>query len=346
VSADRELEAERELAEQRAINLRLQRQLARQKAKTDDLIAAVHAAARDAAVIIGRPEPVLPPPKDKRPKEECLLLHLTDFQLGKRTAAYDSAACVRRVQEAVQTAIRLTEIQRADHPVRDVHLMLGGDLVENVTIFPGQVFEVDSSSFEQVFTAAALVESVVLALLTAFENVHVYEVAGNHGRVGQRGSVPKEDNLDRLIGRIVRERMTPQPRLHWRVPTNWYETVEIGNYRALLVHGDQVSRFGGGPIPAFAIKKAVDGWSAGVVEPFLDCYMGHYHQAMTLTLANGSGRIFVSPSPEAGNEYAREWVRARGRGGQRAHFVSPSRGEVTAEYLIYLDAVQHANSAA
>lgn len=331
-----EIEAEARIAELQAAATRLQRQLAAAKQKQADLVAAVYEAAHDAALVVGRPSPVKVPLRRKAKGDpEVALLHATDWQLGKESDSYSTDVCAARVRRFMEKAVRLTEIQRADHSVDTAVLMLGGDLVEGVSVFPGQVYEVDSGTFSQVFTAAGLVEEMVLTLLENFRAVEVYEVAGNHGRIGRRGDFPREDNFDRIVGKIARDRLTEQPRLTWHEPTGWHEIVAVGSYRALLVHGDQIKSFGGNT-PAFGISRKATAWSSGVTEPFQDLYLGHFHQAMQLTLPNG-GRVFLTPSTESGSEYAREFVAARGRPAQRLHFVHPERGAVTGEYLIWLE---------
>lgn len=314
---------------------RLQRQLATAKAKSEDLVAAVERAAHDATLIVGKHAPVRAPKKDKRPKPETALLHLTDWQLGKHTDSYDTEVCKERVRRVVEKTIRLTEVQRADHPVDRIIVMLGGDMIENVSTFPGQAFEVDSTAFSQVFEAAALIEATIISLLEHFDQVEVYEVAGNHGRIGKKGEAPRRDNWDRVLYRIARDKLSTQARLAWHEPTGWYEIVHVSDhYAALLHHGDSIKSFGGN-VPAFGISRKTIAWSSGVTEPFVDAYCGHFHQSMTLTLANG-GRAFVTPSTESGSEYAREFVAAKGRPGQRLHFVHPVHG-VSAEYMIWLD---------
>lgn len=330
-----EVDLARENAELRAANARLQRSLARQKAKDENYVDVLYQAARDAAVTVGKSGPIPRPARDRRRSPEVALLHATDWQLGKVTESYNTDICVSRVREMVAKTIKLTEIQRADHPVRECHLMLGGDLVENVSIFPGQAWEVDSSAFSQVFTAASLVESVIVTLLGAFESVTVYEVAGNHGRIGRKGDSPRADNLDRIVGRIARERIS-DPRLTWPENPRWYDVVVIGNYRALLVHGDQVKSFGGN-IPAYGLMIKSNSWAAGgIPENFKDVYVGHMHQPMTLQLASG-GLVRMCPPTESGSAYAREFMAAHGKPGQRLVFVDPRKGRVTADYLIEFD---------
>lgn len=334
-----DVDREREVAELRAANVRLQRSNARLREGSENLVAAVERGVRDALITVGRASPVPRPPRDRRRDEEVALVWFGDWQLGKRTISYDTEVCKRRVNRAVEKVISITEVQRADHPVRRCNLVLGGDMLEGISIFKKQAWEVDSGLYAQLMAAARLIADSVLTLLANFEAVTVDEVWGNHGRVGMKGELPSEENLDRVLCRIAREMIGHQPRLTWDEPeVRWHKVIVIDNYRALIFHGDQV-RSGGGQLPAYGIAKKVTAWSAGVTEPFHDAYLGHYHQDMKLTIPNG-GRIFMTPSTESDSEFAREFVAAKGRPGQRLHFVNPRKGEVTGEYVIWLEDVE------
>lgn len=185
---------------------RAQRALAEEKRRKDDLSAAVYRAARDAALGQPSPHPIERPRKGK-PGQHALLLHLTDWQLGKRTDSYNSDICASRVRQAVEKAMRLVDLHRHAYPVTSAALLLGGDLVEGVDIFPGQAYQVDSGLFEQVFAAAAVVEGAVRTLLREFQDVLVVEEYGNHGRLGRKGELRAEDNTDRMAARIARDRI-------------------------------------------------------------------------------------------------------------------------------------------
>lgn len=332
-----DIQTQAEIRELRAALTRLKRANARLKERHYGLTEAVYQAAHDAALATGKATPIKPPARDRRKaKPEAALLHLTDWQLGKRTESYDTEVCEQRVRAAVAKTIKLTEIQRADHPVDAIHVMLGGDMIENVSIFPGQPWEVDSTAFDQVFRAAALIEQAICTLAGEFRRVVVDEVPGNHGRIGRKGDSPRGDNLDRVVYRIARERVAHHPGVEWRQNDSWYRIVEVGAYRAMLVHGDQIKSFGGN-VPAYGVLRKANGWASGAIpEPFTDLYLGHMHQPMTLQMANG-GLVYMTPSTESGSAYAREFVAAHGRPGQRLHFVDPARGRVTASYLLWLD---------
>lgn len=330
-----ELDAESaETAELRAANQRLQRQLAAAKAKTAELSEQVYRAAKDAAVIAGRPV-VKPAAKDRRKRAgEVALVHATDWQCGKVSPSFSMQILEDRIRTFTGKVEKLTEIQRADHPVRDCVVMLGGDMVEGVQIFPGQAWEIEATLYEQLFVCARIIEGMLVRLAGMFETVRVVTEWGNHGRLGRRGDYPGGDNIDRMLYRIVEDRVDGTvPFLH---SDDFYNRVEIGNYRAMLAHGDEIKSFGGN-VPAFGILRKCNAWASGAIPyQFQDVYLGHFHTPMTLTLAN-AGRVFVSGSPESGNAYAAEFVAATGIPSQRLHFVDPFRGRVTSEHTIWLD---------
>lgn len=320
---------------------RLQKQLAQQKAKTADLVAAVYQAAHDAALVTGKPKPVPVPKRDRRKASpEVALLHITDTHVGQVTPSFNTEVAKRRIHDTVSKAIKLTEIQRADHPVRECVVLLGGDLIEQTGQFPNQAWGVDGTTFQQIFDAAGVMQEALLTLLGEFESVRVYEVPGNHGRVGrgkgrQSLDYESETNWDRIIGKVISDQIAGQPRLEWNHANSWYHVASIGSYSFLCHHGDTIRGFGGN-IPAYGILRKHLSWQAGVMPEFTDAYLGHFHTPMALPLPAG-GRVFVTPSLVSDSAFAKEWVASTSVPGQRLHFVDPDKGRVTAEYLIWLD---------
>lgn len=320
---------------------RLQRQLAQAKAKTGELVEAVHDAVKEATVITGQPKPV-PAPKWKAGKgdPEWAVVHLTDWQLGKQTGKpgdpdhYDTEVCRERVRYVVDRVRRITAVQRKDHPVPGCAVLFGGDMIEGVQVFPGNAYEVDSTSYAQVIAAANLMAEVVLTLAQDFDEVRVYSVHGNHGRIGRRGDYPREDNLDLMAYAIARATIGEQPRIHWPENVGWYHHIQIGNWQGLLCHGDQVKGWSGTPSAALARKATA--WSSALPVKFTDLFLGHYHQRLILTAADGS-QIRMCGSTESGSQYAAEMMAARGKPQQALVFVHPERGRVTGEYPIWLD---------
>lgn len=336
-----ELKAQEEIDELRCALKLAQAAEYKAKRKNEEIVEAVYKAARDASLAAGRGKSLgvkIKPPKQKKTSKETAevaLLHATDWQLGKKTVTYGMATCAARMQQFTEKALHLTDIQRADHPVNDMTLMFGGDMVEGITIFPGQAWEVEAHLFEQLFEAARIMETMVRTFAENYSKVSVVCEFGNHGRLGRKGELPAHDNIDAVAYRIAQDRTRDIKNVTWQMSSDWYQIVTVGNYRALLVHGDEIKSFGGNT-PAFGILRKANAWATGVVESFQDVYMGHFHTPMALTIANG-GRVFVTGSPESHNEYAREFIAAIGKPSQRIHFVDPARGRVTAEYIVWLD---------
>ena len=334
MSVNTQLELAAQIEELRTALARSQAAAAKAKVKTDELVEAVYRAAKDAALASKPPGYVKARRDTRKGKPEVAVIHATDWQLGKKTVSYDVATCAKRIEQFAEKVLYITDIQRKARPVREAVLLLGGDMVEGVDIFPGQGWEIEAHLYEQLFETARIIERLVRTLSADFEQVRVVCEFGNHGRVGKYGVNPRGDNFDRMAYRIAADRTATLPNVSWQMSDDGHQHFTIGNYRGLLVHGDEIRSFGNTPI--FAIIKRFTSWSSGVLAPFSEAFMGHYHTPLSLTLPNAS-RVFVTGSPESGSTYATETIGAAGRPSQRLHFVSPDRGHSTAEFVLWLD---------
>jgi len=265
---------------------------------------------------------------------------LSDWQLGKRTPSYNSAVCAERIRVFGEKVIRLTEIQRADHPVRQLRVHVLGDIVEGEMVFPGQAHLIDASLYEQVVESGPTILAAFLRqMLAHFDSVHVVAVIGNHGRIGRKGDFDPQTNSDRMVYRITQRILEGETRLTWDIPSipnerAWYAVSKIGAYSALLIHGDQFRGTAG--IPWYGLMKKAGGWALGAIpERFEDVDFGHFHQPTRVTLNNVTARC--SGSPESHNDFAAEQLAAVGRPSQSLRFVHPERGIVTAEYVVWLE---------
>jgi hypothetical protein len=327
-----------EVIELRRTLQRTQKQLQQAKQRTDELVEATIQASHDAVISLGKIPPIKEPSTDKRrTKTEVALWHLTDWQGAKRTQSYDSEIMRKRVMSFAEKAVAITDIQRADHPVKDLTIMFGGDMVEGLFNFPGQVFEIDSTLFEQYVNVSRLLVEVVRYALTNYERVCVVPEWGNHGRIGsKRDNVPRSDNFDRMCYELARQLLSDEKRLTWQECPEDIQRVEIGNYKALLIHGDEVGR-NGFASPA-AIVQHANRWRSGAYDwDFRDVYIGHYHTHAEWPMANGQGSVYQTGSTESDNRYAGVMLAASATPSQRLHFIDPIKGRVTAAYKIWLD---------
>jgi hypothetical protein len=316
----------------------VQKQLQKTKQRTDELVEATHQAAYDAMLSMGKTPLTVAPNLSKSKKiGEVALWHMTDWQGAKRTVSYDSEVMRKRVLEFAAKAVRITEIQRADHPVNECVIMFGGDMVEGLFNFPSQAFEIDSTLFEQYVNVSRLCVDVVRFALSNYEKVVVVPEWGNHGRIGsKRDNVPRSDNFDRMCYELARQLLQGEKRLVWQECPEDIQRVEIGNYKALLIHGDEVGR--NGFASPGAIVQHANRWRSGAYPwDFRDVYIGHYHTHAEWAMANGQGSVYQTGSTESDNRYAGVMLAASATPSQRLHFIDPDKGRVTASYKVWLD---------
>jgi hypothetical protein len=327
-----------DVKELRQIVLRLQKQLKKAKERTEELVETTQQAAYDAMLTYGSIKPIPPLEPDKRKtKSEVALWHMTDWQGAKRTTSYNSEIMRKRVLEFATKAVRITDIQRADHPVREVFICFGGDMVEGLFNFPSQAFEVDSTLFEQYVNVSRLCVDVVQFALANYEKVTVVAEWGNHGRIGsKRDNVPRSDNFDRMCYELARQLLQGEKRLVWQECPEDIQRIEIGSYRALLIHGDEVGR--NGFASPGAIVQHANKWRSGSYPwEFRDVYIGHYHTHCEWAMANGQGSVYQTGSTESDNRYAGVMLASSATPSQRLHFIDPVKGRVTAAYKVWLD---------
>ena len=315
---------------------RTQKQLREAKQRDEHLVHATITGAYDAMLSYGPLKPVTAPKRSKRGTEVALWV-LTDWQGAKRTTSYNTEIMNDRVMSFARKAVDITNIQRADHPVTDCHIAFGGDMIEGIFNFPNQVYEIDSTLFEQFVNVSRLMVDVVRYALENYNNVTVTAEWGNHGRLGsKRDAVPRHDNADRMTYELARQILAGEKRLTWHDCPEDIQRIEIGNYRALLLHGDEVGR-NGFASPA-AIVNHVTRWQSGSYPwAFRDAYIGHYHTHAEWALPNGLGSVYQTGSTESDNRYAGVNLAASATPSQRLHFIDPDKGRVTAAYKVWLD---------
>lgn len=326
----------------RAANARLTRQLAQEQLRTREMVQAVRQSASDVLSGLTIP-PVAPPEKDRRRSTpETAIAVLSDWQIGKLTPDYTHEVCAERIRIYADKVARITDVQRSDHPVRDLRVYLLGDLVEGEDIFEGQAHRLSASLFRQVLLDGPQILADFLRRMAAvYDAIHVVGVIGNHGSIGglRRKSYHPETNAYAMLYEITRQLLESEKRITWHpnfIPNErkWYAVDTIGCKGYFLWHGDQV-RGGMLGFPWYGFGRRLQNWrNGGIPEHFDYSFAGHFHtparfQANLLTHWNNG-------TTESSNTYAQENMAASGRPCQWLLFAHPENG-VTSEYLVHLD---------
>lgn len=315
--------------------------LGKSKRSKAEYVAAVYEAIRDGLSTVELAPVPAPFVSRGIGSPEVAVAVLSDWQLGKVTPTYNSQVCEQRIGLYAEKVLRLTDIQRKDHPVDEARVWVLGDIIEGITIFPGQQWLVDSSLYRQItIDGPRILGNFLRQMLANFKTVHVTAIIGNHGRLGKWGEYDPESNADRMVYSITRQLLAAESRLTWTIPEgqgerHWYAVDRVGEYSSFLFHGDQLGGRMQGALTIPAIQRKVNGWKAGSIpEHFDDAMCGHWHQNMELTLNNSIFRC--AGSPESLNTFAQEALAALGRPSQRLMFVHPEHGHVSAEYKVWL----------
>lgn len=333
---------QQEIADLREANRNLQRKMLKSKDKEAQLVEATFEGARDALISLGRPTPVKSPKEAikvaKSREAEVALWVMGDWQLGKETVDYNTEVCKTRVMRFCDKAAKITAMHREVRPIKQCVVVFGGDMVEGAAFnFPGQPFEVDSTIFTQFVNTSRLLQDVVRYALSVYDEVRVVSEYGNHGRIGSKRDVlPRSDNFDRMCYHLAMEMLSNEHRLTWKDGPEDIQRLEIGAYRALVIHGDEIGR--GGFSSPMTIVRHADRWASGAYPwEFTDVFIHHYHQHQEWGMANGRGHVYMTGSSESSNRYARDTMAASAIPSQRLHFVNPIQGRTTAQYQLYLE---------
>lgn len=334
---------DRTVALERAL-INAQRELDKVKRSKEQYADVLYRAAGDAFSAF-KVQPVAAPKaaKSRSKQQEIAVPLLSDTQLGKVTAhgdviEYTTEKAVERVGLFADKIIELTEIQRTHHPVDEIHVAVLGDIVEGYDIFPGQIHLLDSGLYRQVVVSTSMLADYARKLAANFQSVTMTCVIGNHGRIGRRGDADPETNIDRMVYTMAEMATAGEPRIKWVIPQgaydrNWYSVMQVGAYRALCIHGDQIRGHSG--LPWYGFQKKINSWAAGAIpESFGDVFMGHWHQRALIPLNNRN--VYVNGSTENYNTFAQEMLAAMSEPSQWLLYVHPEDGRVTTSYGVDL----------
>ena len=278
---------------------------------------------------------------------EVAYAHCADWHIGFDPLEVTQA----RVDEYRDKIVRITDIQRADHPVDDCHLAFLGDICHGEQIYPASPYEQTASLIDQAITDGAdMVCQFIVDMLTHFKHVHVPWESGNHGWLGPRkgGTYDPDTNLDRAMGLVVQRRLVAsgigEDRLTFDIPRakrNLFGSMSvdrIGSWSVLLLHGHLLkgqSSYGGLPYYGFDKKGLALGHLGdhGTLPAFDDISCGHYHRIASIPIM--SDQLRVCGTLQSQTSFEVETLATFSRPAQMLMFVHPEHG-VTAEYPIRL----------
>lgn len=310
-----------------------------------------------------RPPELILPPKPKsvgKGIEQIAIAHLSDTQMGKKTATYDSVVGAKRCHLFAQKIVEITQVKRAGSTIRELRLYLGGDMVEGeYGNYPSQPYDIDSPVIEQAMrTCPDIFEGMIYYFLRYFDRVHVIGVPGNHGRGAPHSQTRhNKTNWDRICYWALRDRIlgseikAQQPcscgskkwwknccgkemrrRVTFDIAEEFWCLDRVWDWGNLIVHGDQIKGWAG--IPYYGVQKKTHGWADSMPKDWDNLFFGHFHTYAAGTI--NYRRWFANGTTESSNDFALEALAAAGEPSQRLLFMTEKNG-VISDHQIYLE---------
>lgn len=166
-------------------------------------------------------------------------LIISDWHLGLECSNYwnvfNYEVARKRIEKLKQKTIRYCEL----HKVKKLHIEILGDMI-NGSIHLGTRVESEEDVMSQAMRCAEIISNFVYDIANKVENVNVYTINGNHGRVtaNKHDSIEVE-NFERLVPWYMKTRLKDSKNI--KICENQYDdTIShymIGNKHIFSAHG-------------------------------------------------------------------------------------------------------------
>ena len=212
-------------------------------------------------------------------KGDTLVIHLTDLHAGKIVKnqegelIYNEEIFRNRINRLCEQTLKLLDNNISKGvPIRDVVILLTGDLANGEGIYATQAYEQEIAPPAQVMLVVDVLTKLITSLLKRQLPVSVYGIRGNHGRTGKDTDIAS--NWDLMIYEILdfwARLVLKNPKLQIKFAETEHLTFDIRGHRFMIRHiaPEQVDS------PAGRVK--INEWARqheveGIV-------YGHYHHA-------------------------------------------------------------------
>lgn len=220
-----------------------------------------------------------------------LVLHRTDDHFGEEITdpsgevIYDSPITESRVRQYFESAREFLAEQRLiGRDVEVAHVLLGGDIVTNESIYEGQAHDIDENLSQQIDRASEVYLQEIRQLASEVSTVQVVCQAGNHGELRAPNSstaANADDFLYMMLDKMLRESDVDNVQFV-RSGSPYFVNFEVRDYRGHLRHGHDASLE---HIGTSAGKQRWESWRGR--HDFDVAFRGHYHMYKEEPIGDG-----------------------------------------------------------
>lgn len=252
----------------------------------------------DKLVQAARKLPAAPPPKFKPAKSctrtaEDMGIILSDLHIGHEhtleetggLSEYNLDIFMQRLENLKIAITDIFELHSKLYKIPTLHIFSLGDIVDGAnTAGAWSPVWINTPIFDQVMIGYRALSDFIYYMLTMFENVEMYAIFGNHGRVAPSGAEKKYNNFDHFCYKYIELEFKNEPRLKMHIEKSWWTIKEIQNHRFLLVHGDDVKSKNPPVTALLDLEKKMTGLTK-VIPDYTLC--GHFHNCSEYTTHGG-----------------------------------------------------------
>lgn len=242
--------------------------------------------------------PVAPPPKYKpRNKNERTAedmgLMLSDLHIGHEhtmeetggLSEYNLDIFLARLENLKLAITDIYELHSKLYKIPTLHVFSLGDIVDGAnTAGAWSPVWINTPIFDQVMIGYRALSDFIYYMLTMFENVELYCLYGNHGRIAPNGAEKKYNNFDLFCYKYIELEFRNQPRMRMHIEKTWWSIKEIQNHNFLLTHGDDVKSKNPPVLGLVDLEKKMTGITK-VIPDYTIC--GHFHNCSEFTTHHG-----------------------------------------------------------
>jgi len=331
------IEAEKEKAKENK-EKKLLKKLLQDRAKTELIIDAI----RECIIAFPRPPLVIPEKVEACENEEEALLLFSDAQIGEEIkpeetngyGEYNIHIFKSRMDYLTKEIRSIAEKQH--RPIKKLNIMMLGDNVDGLGIYRGQDHHLDVLVVDQVLIAAHHIAKCLIDSLGTFEQIKIWGIVGNHGRIGKKGEYPITVNWDYLLYKMLEMLLAEfKDRIEWVIPKSNWCLAEVNGQPFLMLHGDTIK--GWNSIPFYGIDRADSRLkqmlaAQGTFYRYL--VLGHHHNPGDID--SPSGEKILNGTMVGGSDFSINTLHTSSRPSQWYFGISKERG-ITWRYKVLLD---------
>lgn len=254
------------------------------------------------------PPPVYTPKNKTQRTDEDMVLVLSDLHIGHEhtleetggLSEYNVNIFIERLENLKSAITDIYELHSKLYRIPKLHIMSLGDIVDGAnTAGAWSPVWINTPIMDQVMLGYRHISDFVHYMLSIFDEVELYAIYGNHGRIAQSGAEKKYANFDYICYKYLELEFRNEPRLKIHTTQSWWMIKEIQNHKFLMIHGDDVKAKDPPVKGVFELEKRMTGLTK-IIPDYTVC--GHFHNASEFT--THSGKAIVNGSFVGGDVYS------------------------------------------